>query len=302
MNGIRVEGVTFRYRGGGFRLEVRELVVAPGKVTALVGPNGAGKTTLLHVVAGLLPPDAGTVLVGGRPAESRLREGGIGFCPDSFPPAGRRTLRAWAGWIAELREGRTPGPGAIDALAAGLGVTGLLDRPLGRLSRGQAKRAGLLLALVGEPPVVLLDEPTAYLDPDAVVLLRETILGLRERGVTVLVSSHHLDELERIADEAVFLSRGRLVSHERVPGGAARPCELVVSAWPGEARRRWSEADWTPLEDGRVRVRVPCAAEAELARIEGFLLGAGERVYEVRLPGGSLEERYRDRMDSRDGA
>ncbi len=295
---VSIEDLEFRHGRAGFRLAIPELSFSSGRVAALVGPNGAGKTTLLHLVAGLLQPLAGQVLVGGRCADRVLPTGTIGFCPDAFPPSGRQRLVAWLRWMIELRRGRRIDPGETEALAGTLGAEDLLPARLDRLSRGQAKRAGLLLAMAGEPSVLLLDEPTAYLDPEAVRLLRERLLELRERGVTIVVSSHHLGELEKVADDVVFLSQGRVVRRGAVRDSTDRRCELVVSAWPDAARRRWKDADWESRGDGRVLVRVRCSGREELARVEGFLLGAGEQVFEIRGPSDFLEEWYRECIDA----
>lgn len=208
---------------GGPRVRARELVVRYGRgrkaggglkgftadfqpgITGLVGPNGAGKTTFLRAVAGLLPPTSGSLEIHGVEADVYVSRGEIGFLPENpvFP---------WYLTVEEFLEGLGSGadarlreaPGAERAAL----LHGLLNKRLDSLSLGERKKVALSAALLGAPRVLLLDEPTNGLDPTAVRGLRHALMGERERGITVIVSSHHLDELQRIADGLVFLKDG----------------------------------------------------------------------------------------------
>jgi len=185
----------------------------PG-ITGLVGPNGAGKTTFLRAVAGLLPTLPGTLLIHGRDPRTLRLMAGMGILPESPSLPGHLTVGEFLSGL----QGSPPRRPSVPAGASGggrapLGLDGLdvlEHRRLDTLSLGQRKRVALTAALTGDPPVLLLDEPTNGLDPAAVRVLRETLGGVRARGATVIVSSHHLDELQRLADALVFVREGRV--------------------------------------------------------------------------------------------
>jgi Cu-processing system ATP-binding protein len=185
--------------------------VEPGEVVALLGPNGSGKTTTIKAAAGLIQPTTGDVLLGrpGRPAvEATARQ--IWSClPQrvSFPDtlSGREVIEFYRSLRGGSRER------AQDALAL-TGLNGASGRPVGSYSGGMVQRLGLAVALLPDAPVLLLDEPTAALDPDGLCAFYEVIERRRDRGRTVLFSSHHMGDVERLADRFLVLSGGRLVS------------------------------------------------------------------------------------------
>jgi ABC-2 type transport system ATP-binding protein len=208
---IRLLEVVKRYDGTAAldRLSLRVPTSAGkdgGVVFGLLGPNGAGKTTILRLIMGFIFPDAGKVDLGGLEASQ------IGYVPERafYPP--RFAIRDYL-----LTSGRLAGmrPDAVDAAADNLldqfGLGGVAHRRLGACSRGMLQRVGLAQALISDPPLLLLDEPASGLDPAGQKFMREQILALRERGKTVLLSSHHLDEVARICSHIAVISRGRLV-------------------------------------------------------------------------------------------
>jgi ABC-2 type transport system ATP-binding protein len=173
----------------------------PG-ITGLVGPNGAGKTTFLRSVAGLLTPSSGLLEIYGESPNAYVAARGIGFLPETPVLPGYLAVQEF---LSGLRGPHSGGAAGRDA-----GLQGLMQRPLDSLSMGQRKKAALTAALLRGPDIVLLDEPTNGLDPMAARDLRETLLDERERGATLIVSSHHMDELQRIADALVFVKEGRV--------------------------------------------------------------------------------------------
>jgi Cu-processing system ATP-binding protein len=184
----------------------------PGEVLSVVGANGAGKTTLFRTLLGFLRPSSGKVRVGGLPPALFRRRHGFAYLPDSLAfPSG------WSG-TALLREGvriaglpRGRGRGALDLAVDRTGLsTAELDGPWEALSKGMARRVGLALVLVGEPQVLLLDEPLTGLDAPSRVRLRDEILQAAARGAVVVLASHDLDEVERIAHRALLLRSGLL--------------------------------------------------------------------------------------------
>lgn len=178
---------------------------APG-ITGLVGPNGAGKSTFLRTSCGLLEPSGGSLTVGGSEPSAFVAAHGVGFLPENpaFPPYLT---------VKEFLSGLLPaGPELPPQEGDPLGIPGLgslLARRIEVLSHGQRKKVALAAALSGSPELFLLDEPTNGLDPSAVRELREVLTGLGRKGLTVIVSSHHLDELQRMADALVFVQGGR---------------------------------------------------------------------------------------------
>lgn len=201
---VTVERLAAGYRPWGRKKTVlRDLSfdLRPGVVTGLVGPNGAGKSTLLHVLLGFLPPWGGRVRISGmEPAHYRRRHG-VGYMPESVAPAGHwcvETLLRYGARLSGLRAS-TSAAVARDACLR-VGLQSMASAPLSSLSRGQARRVVFAFAVLGEPRLVLLDEPWSHLDADGRARVRESIERLRAGGATVVVSSHELDEVARVAD------------------------------------------------------------------------------------------------------
>ena len=209
---VRLDKLTKRF---GSNVAVREvtLSIATGAVYGLIGPNGAGKTTTFSMLAGFLRPTVGEVEVLGRAPTDVVRlRGRIGVLPQDalLPPIDR--VGEFLVHMARLQA--IPAAKAADAARAVLAEVDGKDwwnERCGRLSHGMAKRVALAQALLGEPEVVLLDEPTAGLDPRVAVEVRQIIASRKGRS-TVIISSHNLHELEEICDGAAILDRGRLVA------------------------------------------------------------------------------------------
>lgn len=191
-----------------------DVEVRAGEIHALVGLNGAGKTTLMRLLLGMLRPDAGSARVLGvdarnATAEQWRRVGHLVERPFAYPELTVRRNLAAAALLHGLARRDLD-----EAVARGIERLGLqrwADRPARELSLGNRQRLGLASALVHDPDVIVLDEPTNALDPAGVVLVRELLIDRRDTGRAVLVSSHHLDQLARVADRITVLHRGRLV-------------------------------------------------------------------------------------------
>jgi ABC-2 type transport system ATP-binding protein len=199
-------------------------VVRSGSTTALLGANGAGKTTTLAMLLGLLAPSDGTVeVLGARmPAERYRALGRMNFSSPYVDLPLRLTVRQNLLVHAGLYSVPRPAE-RIARLAAELDLEPFLDRPTGRLSAGQKTRVALAKALVNEPELLLLDEPTASLDPDTADQLRGWLERYRKtRGATILLASHNMAEVERLADYVLMLKRGRLVDQGSPAGLVAR--------------------------------------------------------------------------------
>ena len=185
--------------------------VAPGEVVALLGPNGSGKTTTIKAAAGLIRPTSGTVLIGrpGRPATQAAAREACSFLPQRVGFPGVLTGREVVAFYGNLR-GRPQG-GADDALKFAA-LNGASSRAVATYSGGMLQRLGLAVAMVADAPILLLDEPTAALDPDGLCAFYGLIEQRRRADRVVLFSSHQMGDVERLADRFVILAGGRLIA------------------------------------------------------------------------------------------
>jgi Cu-processing system ATP-binding protein len=203
---ITLRGAVKRF-GRRVVLDDLDATIHRGRVTVLVGPNGAGKTTLLKLVLGLARADAGVIAVGDHLLDgSPAYRAAIGYMPQIARFPAHQTGRELLAMLAALRDTTEP-PDLSLAEAFGLGEQ--FDRPLGVLSGGTRQKVNAVLAFAFRPTLVILDEPTAGLDPLASGVLKDRLAMERARGTTVLVTSHVLAEVEELADDVLFLSEGR---------------------------------------------------------------------------------------------
>jgi ABC-2 type transport system ATP-binding protein len=208
MAAISVQGLTKRF-GDVLAVDRLDFDVAPGTVTGFLGPNGAGKTTTLRMLLGLVAPTSGTATIDGRPyrelADPVRRVGAVleasGFHPGRSARDHLRVLATAAG----------PAP-RVDEVLEQTGLAAAARRRVGGFSLGMRQRLGLAAALLGDPDVLVLDEPANGLDPEGVHWLRGLVRGLADQGRTVLVSSHLLAEVAQTVDQVVIIDRGRLVA------------------------------------------------------------------------------------------
>ncbi len=207
---INVEHLTKRY---GAQLAVSDVSFscAPGTVTGFLGPNGAGKSTTLRAVCGLTLPTSGTATVAGRPYRELPNAGRhVGVLLDAGAQHSGRTGRE-ALTLAALVQGI--GRARVDQVLEEVGLAGKpAGKRVGKYSLGMRQRLGLATALLGEPQVLILDEPANGLDPDGIFWMRGLLRGFADRGGTVLLSSHLLREVEAVADQLVVIAGGRIVA------------------------------------------------------------------------------------------
>ncbi len=220
---IEVGGLVFDYPG--LRaLDQVSFALESETITALVGPNGAGKTTLLRCIAGLDAPFAGTVSVAGVDVlrEPRASHRMMGFLPDSYGLYDELTVRqCLLHRAATLGLGGREEAAAAEGAAQRLAIADRLGQKAGTLSRGLRQRLAIAETIVHRPRVLLLDEPASGLDPEARVGLAETLRRLREEGMTVIVSSHILSELEDYSTHMLILREGRLADQRALAGPAS---------------------------------------------------------------------------------
>lgn len=220
---IAVEGLSKRYRAGWPRrgevraLEGLTLSVRPGEVFGLLGPNGSGKTTTLKLLLGFLRPTSGRAEVLRRPPGDTGAKARIGFLPEETYLHGflsaRETLDFYGRLFSLDREERGR---RSERLLVQVGLSAAADRPIREYSKGMARRIGLAQALINDPELLILDEPTSGLDPTGTAEIKALLLDLKERGKTILVSSHLLADMEHVCDRIAILYEGRLVETGRV--------------------------------------------------------------------------------------
>ncbi len=209
---IELKQVTKRY-GAVEAITDISFTAPKGQVVGLLGQNGAGKTTTLNILTGYMPPTSGQVLVDGLDMLTHAREckRAIGYLPEKPPLYDEMTVRSYLKFVCELKEvTRKALPAHVDEVMAICGLTDVSDRLIGHLSKGYRQRVGVAQALCGDPPVLVLDEPTVGLDPRQVVEIRALIRQLGQTH-TVIFSSHLLSEIQQLCQRVIILHRGRMI-------------------------------------------------------------------------------------------
>ncbi|MFD9457083.1 ABC transporter ATP-binding protein [Streptomyces sp. NPDC059985] len=216
---IEVNGLTKRY---GDVLAVNDLsfTVRPGTVTGFLGPNGAGKSTTLRMILGLNRPTAGTATIEGRPF--LRRQAGLHHVGALLDAGDVHPGRSAAAHLSALARSNGLPRRRVREVLEEVGLAGAACRRVGGFSLGMRQRLGIATALLGDPPVLLFDEPVNGLDPEGVRWVRGLFKGLAAEGRTVLVSSHLMSEMENTADRLVVIGRGELIAEESVDEFAAR--------------------------------------------------------------------------------
>jgi ABC-2 type transport system ATP-binding protein len=299
---IAIDGLVKRY-GDRTVLDGVSLTVTAGELVALLGPNGAGKTTTVEIVEGYRGADGGRVRVlgmepasGGRALRARvglMLQGG-GIDPRAQP---RETLVQYGRFHADPRD--------PDELLELVGLRAVARTRFRRLSGGERQRLGLALALVGRPEVVILDEPTAGMDPEGRAATRAIVAGLRDAGTAILLTSHDLTDVERMADRVYILAGGMVVA-------AGTPGELAAGARPrlrfrlergldtdGQAALMRSLRAVRPgavvtaeVDAGQYRVDGAAPDAALIAAVAAWCASAGCLIRELRTTAGTLEDVY----------
>lgn len=274
---LDAEDIVVSYRGNR-ALDGFTLTAAPGEIVGLVGHNGAGKTTFTRVVCGLLRPDSGRIRIRGE--SPRNARGHLGLAPQRlslYPTLTvQENLRLFGG-LAGLR--RRTLAAAIDEIAADLHLEGLLGRRLDTLSGGQQRRTQAAGAMLHRPGVLLLDEPTAGVDPPTRQALLDTLKRRAAEGATILYTTHYLPELTELGATLALARNGRVIAR-----GTA---EELLSELPGEVRLR--------IDGTETRV----AATDPAAALAGLLSGEKRPIQSVELRHPTLDDLYREMADAR---
>ncbi|CCH87771.1 Copper transport ATP-binding protein [Modestobacter italicus] len=270
--------------------------VGRGEVLGLLGPNGAGKTTVIKMLLGLVRPDAGEVMLLGRPAGDPRARVRVGYLPELFRYQPWLTATEVLALHVRLAGLRVPVAEQRECLAlVGLAAHAAEragDR-VGGFSKGMQQRLGLAVALVARPEFVVLDEPTSALDPLGRVDVRDLVLALKARGVAVLLNSHLIGEVERVCDRVVILDRGRVAA----AGSLAellgqREVRLELTAVPPAAQDRLAAAGVVDAAGDWVTVALPADDDGTaVPDLVADLVALGVRVHAVEPGRISLEER-----------
>jgi ABC-2 type transport system ATP-binding protein len=206
---IELSELTKRYRAT-TAVDGLTVTVRPGRVTGLLGPNGAGKSTTLRLILGLTAPSAGRATVNG--VDFRRLPRGLRHAGALLDPADVHGGRSARAHLAALARGNRIAGGRAGEVLREVGLAGVAGRRIGTFSLGMKQRLGIAAALLGDPPVLLFDEPFNGLDPEGVRWVRGLFRRLAGEGRTVLVSSHLMSEMQNTADHLIVLGRGRLVA------------------------------------------------------------------------------------------
>jgi ABC-2 type transport system ATP-binding protein len=302
---ISVEHVT-KYYGATRAVDDVSFTVARGEVAALLGPNGSGKSTVMRLVIGYFSPTAGHVRVGGLDVAARpvAARGQVGYLPEQVTLYPDLTVRRYLAFVAQVKglAGRAA-RAAVAQVIESCGLGDVADRFAGTLSKGYRQRVGLAQALVGDPEVLVLDEPTVGLDPVQTVEMRGLLRGLA--GRTLLLSTHILSEASALCSRIVILARGRLLA-EDTPSALARRLEGLgrltvrvegppgavagaLAGIPGVARVERTADDGRAGTAFVVRAPAPEPVQRQLAAV---VVGHGWTRLEVRAEAPSLEDLF----------
>jgi ABC-2 type transport system ATP-binding protein len=283
---IEVEHLTKRYRGA-TAVDDLSFTIPKGRITGFLGPNGAGKTTTLRVLLGLVLPTSGRATIAGRryrELDTPLANVGAVLEASNYHPArsGRNHLRVLA-TSAGIPQSR------VDATLAEVELTAAARRRVGSYSLGMRQRLSVAGALLGEPELLVLDEPANGLDPEGIRWLRNFLRRFAEQGGTVFVSSHVLAEVAQLADEVVIIHRGKLVAHESVASLTTRAVGATRVRSPRAAElleRLRSAGIEAEAADDRLAVQAPPERIGDLAAEAGIPL------HELVAETGTLEEAF----------
>lgn len=294
---ITLRGVTKRF-GGTAAVDDITVDVQAGRCFAWLGPNGCGKTTLIRMMLGLARPSAGEITVRGFrvPTDARQalsRVGAIVEEPRFYPYlSGRDNLKVWAAHFDRSAEGR------IDAELARVGLTEAADQKVKAYSLGMRQRLGVARAMLNDPELLLLDEPTNGLDPAGLAEFRKMVRGLVAEGRTVFISSHILDEVERMADDVAIIQRGRMVSVGSIADltrGATSAIVVRVDR-PHAAEEAIADLPFVQrvevIDHGRLSIAVSASGDDELRATAERLVARGVGLLELAPVAASLESRF----------
>jgi ABC-2 type transport system ATP-binding protein len=274
-----------------YALREVSLTVYKGQIVGLIGPNGAGKSTLLNLIAGLILPNEGRVTVCGHPARSIAARRGLGYMPEHPVCPGLYTARAILRYHGALLGFSS---GAIrrqtDKSIEQLQMQEFIDRPASDFSQGMKQRLALAIALMNDPQLLLLDEPSNGLDPIGIIQLRDLLKQLRDSGAAIVISSHRLGELEKLTSDYIFMHRGRIVSFaDRMSAGQAGQLHVELVSNGRQVAERLLPASRV-LDVSETELAIAVSDPDEVPDIVRDLAQGGARIRSVLLQREDIEE------------
>jgi ABC-2 type transport system ATP-binding protein len=292
---IDIRELVFEYPGHRALAGV-SLTIVKNSITALVGPNGAGKTTLLRCMAALETPYSGSVTINGLDTREAPRaiHAGLGYLPDFFGLYDALSVRRCLHYAARAHGiGAGAAAGAAEVAAGRVGLLDRMEQAAGQLSRGLRQRLAIAQTIVHQPKVLLLDEPAAGLDPKARRDLSQLLLSLRDSGMTLVVSSHILAELEDYSDRMVIVDHGRIAGGESIALKTGARLRIVLAAPRDDLKNFLDGHGVQILEASAGQAVVSMAADAAVrARLLAALVEAGFAVADFTEDTRALEDVY----------
>jgi ABC-2 type transport system ATP-binding protein len=267
------------------------LSVHEGQIVGLIGPNGAGKSTLLNLVAGLIFPTEGQVSVCDHPSRSIAARRRLGYMPEHPVFPGRYSARAvlkYDGALLGLSAEATSEQ--VEKSIERLRLHDFIDRPAADFSQGMKQRLALAIALLGEPRLLLLDEPSNGLDPIRIVQLRDLLMHLRDAGTAVVISSHRLGELEKLTNHYLFMHRGQIMSFaDKVAASHAGQLRVELVSDGCDIAKRLLPAEKV-ISASETELMIAVGEPDEIPEIVTRLAGDGARIMSVLLERESIED------------
>ena len=288
---ITLEGLTKRY-GGTTAVDDLDLTISPGRVTGFLGPNGAGKSTTLRLVLGLDAPTAGTALVDGRPYADWPRPlVKVGALLDANALHPRRSAR---NHLIAMARSNGLAVSRVDEVLSVVGLSPVGRRRAGQFSLGMGQRLGIAGALLGDPEVVMFDEPVTGLDPDGVRWVRHLMRSLADEGRTVFVSSHLMSEMQLTADQLVVIGRGRLIADASIADVIAGSSPTTVRVLVPEPAALAALRDRLSAEADRMETLADhlVVTGVGVERVGDIAHELGVRLHGLHLQQPSLEQAY----------
>ena len=279
-------------------LDGLDLEVKRGETFGYIGPNGSGKTTTIKLLMGLNFPTAGSAEVLGHPIGSSAANARIGYLPERPYFYDYLTAEEFLHFYGQLHGlDRATRQARIDELLPRVHMERARRIQLRKFSKGMLQRVGLAQALINEPELVILDEPSSGLDPMGRMLIRDVILSLKARGVTILLSSHILADVEEVCDRVAMIAGGKvqqIASVDELVGTGLRSVEVALENLSIEAARGLGHGE--PLSAGHGRVTFSLEDQEQATRLLAAAIAAGARVVKVTPRRQSLEQLFVDEM------
>jgi len=292
MPSIETRGLTKRFDDDVVAVDDLDLTVEPGEVFGFLGPNGAGKSTTINMLLDFVRPTNGSISVLGRDpqTEQRAVRDRIGILPEGYSLYDRLSARKHVKFAADLEDCATD----PDAVLERVGLSDAADRTAGGFSKGMAQRLALAMALVDEPDLLILDEPSSGLDPNGAREMREIVRAEADRGATVFFSSHIMEQVEAVCDRVAIMNDGELVTVDTVDGlrsAAGTTTTLVLTVDDISVDPPFNDIDAVAgVRRDDETLRVDCTDPAAKAQVIAAVESIGATVTDIDVEETSLEE------------